>query len=39
VALLAAFRQGLHGLGYVEDKNIIIEVRFDEEDYDQLPAG
>jgi putative ABC transport system substrate-binding protein len=38
VALLAAFRQGLHGLGYVEDKNIIVEVRFDEEDYDRLPA-
>jgi putative ABC transport system substrate-binding protein len=38
VALLAAFRQGLHGLGYVEGKNIVVEVRFDEEDYDRLPA-
>ena len=33
-----AFHQGLHNLGYVEGKNIIIEYRFAEEKYDRLPA-
>jgi putative tryptophan/tyrosine transport system substrate-binding protein len=33
-----AFHQGLHNLGYVEGKNIIIEYRFAEEKYDRLPT-
>jgi putative tryptophan/tyrosine transport system substrate-binding protein len=33
-----AFHQGLHNLGYVEGKNIILEYRFAEEKYDRLPA-
>jgi putative tryptophan/tyrosine transport system substrate-binding protein len=31
------FRQGLHELGYVEGKNIIVEVRFAEGNLDRLP--
>jgi putative ABC transport system substrate-binding protein len=36
-ALLGAFQQGLRDLGYVDGKNILIEVRFDEGRYDRLP--
>jgi putative ABC transport system substrate-binding protein len=37
-ALLGAFQQGLRDLGYVDGKNIFIEVRFDEGRYDRLPG-
>ncbi len=33
-----AFRRGLGDLGYVEDRNIIIEPRFAEGQYDRFPA-
>jgi putative ABC transport system substrate-binding protein len=38
VAIADAFRQGLHNLGYIENRNITIETRFAEEGYDQLPG-
>jgi putative ABC transport system substrate-binding protein len=37
-ARIEAFRQGLRELGYVEDKNIVIEWRFGEGKLDRLPA-
>jgi putative tryptophan/tyrosine transport system substrate-binding protein len=37
-ALLDAFQQGLRDLGYVEGKSILVEVRFDEGNYDRLPG-
>ena len=37
-ARIEAFRQGMRELGYVEDKNIVIEWRFGEGKQDRLPA-
>jgi len=34
---VAAFREGLRDLGYVEGRNIVIEFRFAEGQYDRLP--
>jgi ABC-type uncharacterized transport system substrate-binding protein len=34
---VAAFRLGLRDLGYMEGKNISIDVRFAENNYDRLP--
>jgi putative ABC transport system substrate-binding protein len=36
--LLAAFREGLKGAGYVEGQNVAIEYRFAENQYNRLPA-
>ena len=36
-SFIAALRQGLRELGYEEDKNLIIEYRWAEEDLDRLP--
>ena len=35
---LEAFRAGLHDLGYISGKNIVIESRWAENRYDRLPA-
>ena len=37
-ATLAAFRQGLRDIGYVEHQNLGIEYRWAEGQYDRLPA-
>ncbi len=36
-ALLGAFKQGLRDVGYVEGKSLLVEIRFDEGDYNRLP--
>ncbi len=35
---VAAFRQGLNGVGYVEGQNVAIEYRWAENRYDRMPA-
>src|SRR5215218_1739156 len=37
-SILAAFRQGLNQTGYVEGRNLTVEFRFAEGQYDRLPA-
>ncbi|HEV2750729.1 MAG TPA: ABC transporter substrate-binding protein [Gemmatimonadales bacterium] len=34
---LAAFREGLEGLGWLENRNVHIELRYSANDYDRLP--
>jgi putative ABC transport system substrate-binding protein len=36
--LLAAFHQGLKEVGYVESRNVLVEYRWAENQYDRLPA-
>jgi putative tryptophan/tyrosine transport system substrate-binding protein len=36
--MFAAFRQGLNDAGYSEDRNVTIEARWAEDQYDRLPA-
>lgn len=37
-SFVMAFREGLHGLGYVEGKNVVIDFRFADDDLTRLPA-
>ena len=36
--IVAAFRKGLHEVGYSEGRNVVIEFRFAEGHHDRLPA-
>ena len=36
--VLAAFRQGLKEMGYVEGQNVAVEYRFAQNQYDRLPV-
>jgi putative ABC transport system substrate-binding protein len=36
-AIFDAFRKALHDLGYIEKRNVSIETRFAEGDYERLP--
>jgi len=36
--LVAAFREGLKQVGYIEGQNVVIDYRFAENQYDRLPA-
>ena len=36
---LRAFRRGLNEMGFVEGRNLVIEYRWAERQYDRLPAG
>ena len=38
VPFLAAFRQGMHKLGYVEGQNLTLVVRFTEGKFDRFPS-